>query len=298
MHLVHHPGYDLRLGEHVFPSAKFQLIRDRVIEAGLAFEEDILRPDPATRDQMILAHDSEWIDALSRGTLTLQQVVRLEIPYSQQIVRAFFLMCGGSILAARQALLHGWAYNIGGGFHHAFPGHGEGFCAVNDVAVALRVLLAEGQIRRAMVIDVDVHHGNGTAAMFADSPEVFTISLHQWNNYPHEKPASSIDVHLPDGTGDDAYLAQLSAVCRTAIPAFQPDLIAYVAGSDPYCQDKLGGLSLTAEGMLRRDETVFETAKSHGVPVFVTLAGGYARELNDTVTLHLNTVRAARRVWR
>jgi acetoin utilization deacetylase AcuC-like enzyme len=297
MHLVHHPGYDLRLGDHVFPSSKFQLIRDRLVETGLASEEEILRPDPATRAEMILAHEPEWIDALSRGTLTLSQVVRLEIPYSQQIVRAFFLMCGGSILAARQALQHGWAYNVGGGFHHAFPGHGEGFCAINDVAVALRVLLQEGRIRRAMVVDLDVHQGNGTAAIFADSPEVFTVSFHQLNNYPHEKPPSSIDVNLPDGTGDEAYLAWLHSVLTIAIPAFRPDLIAYVAGSDPFREDKLGGLSLTHDGMRHRDRIVFETAKGCGVPVFVTLAGGYARNLEDTISLHANTARVARSVW-
>lgn len=295
MRLVHHPGYDLNLGDHVFPSTKFTLIRDRLVSRGDFREEEILRPDPATNEQLLLVHEPDWVDALTHGTLTMSQIVQLEIPYSQQMVRAFRLMAGGSILAARCALEDGASMNLGGGFHHAFPGHGEGFCALNDVAIAIRVLQEEGRITRAMVVDLDVHHGNGTAAIFADSPEVFTISMHQYNNYPATKPPSNIDVHLPDGTGDERYLTLLHEVLAGALDVFRPQLLMYVAGSDPYCEDKLGGLKLTMEGMRRRDESVFALARARSVPVAATTAGGYARRLEDTVELHAQTALAGRR---
>jgi acetoin utilization deacetylase AcuC-like enzyme len=294
MRLVHHPGYDLNLGDHVFPSTKFALIRDRLVSRGDFREEDVLRPDPATNEQLLLVHEPDWVDALTHGTLTMSQIVQLEIPYSQQMVRAFRLMAGGSILAARCALEDGASMNLGGGFHHAFPGHGEGFCALHDVAVAIRVLQEEGRITRAMVVDLDVHHGNGTAAIFADSPDVFTISMHQYNNYPATKPPSNIDVHLPDGTGDEQYMKLLHEVLASALGVFHPQLLMYVAGSDPYCEDKLGGLKLTMEGMRRRDEMVFALARARGVPVVATTAGGYARRLEDTVELHAQTALAGR----
>ncbi len=290
MQLVHHPGYDLHLGDHVFPSAKFQLLRDSLLAQRLVDEEAILRPDPATRDQLCLVHDPEWVDALSHGTLTMQQIVRLEIPYSAQMVRAFKLMCGGTILAARQALAHGWAMNLGGGFHHAFPGHGEGFCALHDVAVAAAVLRAEGTVGRVLILDCDVHHGNGTAAIFADEPEVFTLSLHQYNNYPSAKPPSNVDVHLPDGTGDDEYLRRLREVLAAVAPAFRPELVLYIAGADPYEDDRLGGLKMTRPGLAARDALVLNAFPL--TPVAVTLAGGYARKLADTVAIHAETARA------
>jgi acetoin utilization deacetylase AcuC-like enzyme len=294
MRLVHHPGYDLNLGDHIFPSTKFALIRERLVSRGDFREEDVLRPDPATNEQLLLVHEPDWVNALTHGTLTMSQIVQLEIPYSQQMVRAFRLMAGGSILAARCALEVGASMNLGGGFHHAFPGHGEGFCALNDVAVAIRVLQEEGRISRAMVVDLDVHHGNGTAAIFADSPDVFTISMHQYNNYPATKPPSNIDVHLPDGAGDAPYLALLHDVLTSALDVFRPQLLMYVAGSDPYAEDQLGGLKLTMEGMRKRDETVFALARARGVPVAATTAGGYARRLEDTVELHAQTALAGR----
>jgi acetoin utilization deacetylase AcuC-like enzyme len=199
-------------------------------------------------------------------------------------------------LAARHALERGVGFNVGGGFHHAFPGHGEGFCAVNDIAVAIRKLQSENLVRKAMVVDCDVHHGNGTAAVFAGDLSVFTLSIHQFNNYPSEKPPSSLDIHLADGIGDAEYIHRLGNGYRAALTMFKPDLLIYVAGADPYMEDQLGGLSLTFDGLKERDRLVMWTALTHGTPVAIVLAGGYAQSVEDTVTIHANTAEVARDV--
>jgi acetoin utilization deacetylase AcuC-like enzyme len=212
------------------------------------------------------------------------------------MVHAFWLAAGGTTLAANLALEDGVGYNVGGGFHHAFPDHGEGFCAIHDVAVAIRRLQKDKAIARAMVVDCDVHQGNGTAAIFAKDASVFTLSIQQFNNYPAEKPPSDIDINLADETGDEEYLERLRRAYMPAITGFQPDLLVYVAGADPYYQDQLGGLSLSLEGLKARDRLVFSCALMHHVPVAVALAGGYAVDVNDTVTIHANTAKAAREV--
>jgi len=291
--LVYHDGYDLNLGAHVFPSEKYRLIRERLLAVGFAADGDFATPEPASDDDLTLVHDRGWVTRLKTGTLNPAEAIRLEIPYSRETVDAFWLAAGGSILAARLALRDRIGFNIGGGFHHAFPGHGEGFCAIHDVAVAIRKLQQEGLIERAMVVDTDVHHGNGTAAIFAGDESVFTLSIHQWNNYPSEKPPSNLDIHLQDGTGDEEYLARLEEGCRRAMDEFKPELVMYVAGGDPYAEDKLGGLSLSIAGLAARDRRVFDLALSRGCAVAVALAGGYAQRLEDTVTIHSNTVRAA-----
>jgi acetoin utilization deacetylase AcuC-like enzyme len=212
------------------------------------------------------------------------------------MVEAFWLAAGGTTLAARHALAMGVGFNIGGGFHHAFPGHGEGFCAINDIAVAVRRLQHEKSIRRAMVVDCDVHHGNGTAAIFAGDASVFTLSIHQFNNYPSEKPPSSLDIHLADGIGDAEYLHRLANGYRAALSMFKPELIVYVAGADPYMEDQLGGLALTFDGLKERDRMVIRTALKHQTPVAIVLAGGYAQSVEDTVTIHANTAEMAKEV--
>lgn len=290
--LIYHEGYDLNFGPHVFPSQKYRLIRERLLAAGFAGEDDFLEPSPASDEDLLLVHQRGWIERLKNGTLTFHDVRLLEVPYSRQMVRAFILAAGGTILAGEQALQDGIGFNIGGGFHHAFPDHGEGFCAIHDVAVAIRALQKRGLIRKAMVIDCDVHQGNGTASIFAGDPDVFTLSIHQFNNYPAVKPPSNIDIHLEDGVGDEEYLGKLSAAAHTAITAFRPDLLFYIAGADPYYQDQLGGLSLSLEGLKERDRLVIELALSRRIPVAVTLAGGYAEKLDDTVTIHANTAYA------
>lgn len=294
--LVYHPGYDLNLGEHVFPAQKYHWLHDRLLKTGFACEEDFVAPQPASDEDVLLLHDSGWVAKLRDGTLTYQDILRLEIPYSRQTVDAFWLAAGGTILAARLALEMGFAFHVGGGFHHAFAAHGEGFCAINDVAIAVRRLQKDGLIRRAMTIDCDVHHGNGTAALFAGDPSVFTLSIHQFNNYPSEKPLSSLDIHLADNTGDEEYLKRLENGVKAALLMFRPDLIIYLAGADPYCEDQLGGLSLTFQGLMDRDRFVIETAFAEKIPVATVLAGGYALNVQDTLTIHANTAAVAKSV--
>ena len=291
--LVYHDDYDLNLGSHVFPSQKYRLIRDRMLADRFAEPSDFVEPEPATDEEILLVHQRGWMTRLKQGTLDYLELMKLEIPYSQQMVRAFWLAAGGTTLASRLALRDGVGFNIGGGFHHAFPGHGEGFCAIHDVAVAIRKLQQERLIERAMVIDCDVHDGNGTAAIFASDPTVFTLSIHQFHNYPSIKPPSNIDVNLEDGAGDEEYLDRLDAACRQAFREFQPQLILYVAGADPYREDQLGGLCLSIEGLKARDRVVFDLARQQNAPVAVTLAGGYAMNVEDTVTIHCNTAKAA-----
>jgi acetoin utilization deacetylase AcuC-like enzyme len=293
-HLVYHEGYDLNLGQHVFPSQKFRLIRDRLLSEGFAAPDDVVAPEPASDDDLILVHSPDWVERLKGGKLTSEEILQLEIPYSAEMVGAFWLAAGGTTLAGRLALDEGVSFNIGGGFHHAFPDHGEGFCAINDIAVAIRKLQHEGEISRAMVVDCDVHHGNGTAAIFAGDASVFTLSIHQYNNYPAAKPNSSVDVHLSDGVGDEEYLERLSAAFRFPLHGFEPDLLVYVAGADPYSEDQLGGLNLTLEGLQRRDRLVIEAALREGTAVAIVLAGGYAVEVRDTVTIHSNTAKVAK----
>lgn len=288
--IIYAAGYDLNLGHHVFQTAKYALIHEMLLRRRVADAADFRVPVAATREELLSAHASHWINRLENGRLNYHEILRMEIPYSRAMIQATFLATGGSIEAAHIALDCGAAVNLGGGFHHAFHAHGEGFCAINDIAVAIRVLQREGRVRKAMVIDCDVHQGNGTAAIFATDKSVFTLSLHQANNYPNTKPPSNLDVNLDDGVGDREYLAKLRAACEESIANFEPELVVYVAGADPYFDDELGGLSLSKEGLLIRDRVVFNACLRHGVPVAVVLAGGYARYLEDTVEIHANTV--------
>jgi acetoin utilization deacetylase AcuC-like enzyme len=351
--LIYTDGYYLPIGQHVFPAEKYRRIRDRLLESAAVGLEDFLTPQPAKDEDILLVHKPDYVHKLKTGTLSAREEIQLEVPYSPELVRAFWLAAGGSILAASQALEDGVAISIGGGFHHAFSDHGEGFCMINDVAVAIRRMQHDGKIRRAMTVDCDVHQGNGTASIFAgmripaqplpswsapvlgrssfeqippvarddkplgdttelDAPDsddpqavvrhahdgdVFTISLHQQNNYPAWKPPSSIDVDLPDGIGDDDYLAWLDNALSFGLRQFEPELICYIAGADPYKDDQLGGLALTLEGLQRRDELVFTVARARNIPVMVTCAGGYAHNVEDTVTIHCNTVLGAKNVF-
>ena len=294
--LVYHDRYDLNLGAHVFPSQKFRLIADAVRHEGIATQEDFLQPSAATDEDILRVHTADWVRKLKTGTLTASDVMKLEIPYSPELVEAVWLAAGGTILAGQSALRDGFGMNLGGGFHHAYPGHGEGFCAIHDVGVAIRRLQADKLVRRAMVVDTDVHHGNGTAAIFRDDPSVFTISIHQENNYPADKPPSSIDLNMLDRADDDEYLGVLIPAVQNALDEFCPDVVFYVGGADPYCEDQLGGLSLTKKGLMERDRKIFEAARRRGIPVATTLAGGYARRVEDTVRIHVNTILAARDV--
>jgi len=292
--VVYHDKYDLNLGPHVFPSQKFRLIAEALVAEKIATREDFAQPEPANDQDILRVHTPEWVRKLKTGTLTASEVMLLEIPYSQELVDAVWLAAGGSILAAQCALRDGFGANLGGGFHHAYPDHGEGFCAIHDVAVAIRRLQADGAIRNAIVVDTDVHHGNGTAAIFRNDPSVFTISIHQENNYPAHKPPSNVDLNMADRVDDDEYLDALVPAVQKALDDFRPELLFYVGGADPFCEDQLGGLSLTKNGLKERDRRVFEEARRRGIPVATALAGGYARRVEDTVRIHVNTILAAR----
>jgi acetoin utilization deacetylase AcuC-like enzyme len=294
--LIYHPKYDLNLGDHVFPSQKYRWLRGRFIRSCFASEEDFVAPEPASDEDVLLVHDPAWVTKLKKGTLSYQEILRLEIPYSRQMVEAFWYAAGGTILTARLALETGFAYHVGGGFHHAFREHGEGFCAINDVAIAIRRLQKDGAIHRAMVIDCDVHHGNGTAAVFAGDDSVYTFSMQQLNNYPAEKPPSSLEIHLKDRTDDQEYLERLENGVKAALAMFRPELIVYLAGADPFYEDQLGGLSLSFQGLRNRDQFVIETALAEKIPVATVLAGGYAVNPEDTVTIHANTAAVAKEV--
>jgi acetoin utilization deacetylase AcuC-like enzyme len=323
--LVYSDDYYLPIGSHVFPAEKYQRIHERLLESGVADAKDFVSPQPASDEDILLVHTSQYVHKLKTGTLSAREELEMEIPYSPELVRAFWLAAGGSILAADYALNDRVAFNIGGGFHHAFPDHGEGFCMIHDVAVAIRRMQRDEKIRTAMTVDCDVHQGNGTAVIFAGvrvpsdqlpsvggaripvphtararnthAGDVFTISLHQENNYPAFKPPSSIDVDLPDEIGDDDYLAWLDNALSSGLRQFEPELLCYIAGADPYREDQLGGLSLTIEGLKKRDELVFRVARARDIPVMVTIAGGYAHKVDDTVTIHCNTVVAAKEVF-
>ncbi|MDP9339334.1 MAG: histone deacetylase [Acidobacteriota bacterium] len=294
--IVYHPRYDLNLGAHVFPSQKFRLIAAKLISSDVADTSDFLEPKPATDEDLLRVHTPSWVHKLKTGTLSASEIMKLEVPYSPELVEAVWLAAGGSILAAQSALRDGFGCNLSGGFHHAYANHGEGFCAIHDVAVAVRHLQAHGQIRNAMIVDTDVHHGNGTASIFADDRSVFTVSIHQENNYPAHKPPSDVDLNMRDGAGNDEYLAALMPTVVRCLDNFNPDMVFYVGGADPYAEDQLGGLRLTLEGLKRRDREVFEAARSRGIPVATALAGGYARRVEDTVAIHVNTIVAAREI--
>jgi len=296
--LVYHPRYDLNLGTHVFPSEKFRLLYELLLAEGIAESRDVLQPELAGDEDLLRVHTSEWVGKLKNGTLTPSEIMKLEVPYSPELAEAVWLAAGGSILAGQMALRDGFASNLGGGFHHAYANHGEGFCAIHDVAVAIKRLQHDGAIKKAIIVDTDVHHGNGTAHIFRDDDSVFTLSIHQLNNYPAYKPPSNLDLDLNDGVEDEEYLGALLPGLEKSLDTFCPDVLFYVGGADPYCEDQLGGLRLSKSGLKARDKGVFQLARARKIPVATTLAGGYARRLPDTIRIHANTIVAGQEVIR
>jgi len=295
MHVVYSPHYRVDIGRHVFPTEKYRLVTARLLEARLVQPSDILEPEPASWEDLGLVHTDGYLAGLRDGTLSEDAILQLELPWSREMVDGFRTMVGGTMLAARRAVEDRTIVaHVGGGLHHAFPDHGEGFCPFNDVAVAVRVLQRDALIDRAAIVDLDVHHGNGTAFIFESDPRVFTFSMHQQHNYPLWKPRGSLDIGLADGTGDAAFLEQLERALP-AVMASAPQCVVYLAGADPYEQDQLGGLRLTRDGLRRRDRMVIETVRRAGVPLAVVLAGGYARRVEDTVAIHVATIDEARR---
>ncbi len=293
LRVVWSPHYEVDIGPHVFPTHKYRLVRERLLRNGLLDERDFVEAEPAQADDIRRVHTSEYLRKIQDDDFSMSERLLLEVPFTPALRVASVLCCGGTLLTARIALDDGVCAHLGGGFHHAFADHGEGFCLLNDVAVAAAALLAEGSVERVLIVDLDVHQGNGTAAIFSHRQDVFTFSMHQDRNYPAHKPASDLDVGLPDGLGDSPYLDALASNLGFILSSQRPELVIYLAGADPYREDQLGGLRLTSDGLSQRDAYVIGAARDAGAAVAVVLAGGYAFRQDDTVSIHTETVRQA-----
>jgi len=309
LNLLYSARYHVDIGLHVFPTTKYRLVHARLLETGVIQASDVIEPMPASWPELALVHTTDYLANMRNGTMSDEDIAELELPWSKEMVDGFRVMVGGTIEAASIAcgvdrspegpphtprnVAQGVspAIHIGGGLHHAFPHHGEGFCPFNDVAVAARVLQARG-LERVSIIDLDVHHGNGTAFIFESDPRVFTFSMHQQHNYPMWKPRGSLDIGLPDGTHDATFLHELERALPRVM-AHRPDCVFYLAGADPYEDDQLGGLKLTRHGLRQRDRMVIRTVREARVPLVVVLAGGYARRVEDTVAIHMATIEEA-----
>jgi len=291
------PYYYAEIGEnHVFPIKKFELVRNQLLHEGTLQSSEIIEPEPVEIEDVLLVHTEDYVTRLRTGNLTTKEIRRLGLPWSEALVRRSFLATSGTINAARFALENSVASNLAGGTHHSFPDRGEGFCVLNDVAVAIRVLQRENLARKFLIVDCDVHQGNGTAFIFKDDADVFTFSMHGAKNYPLFKENSTVDIELPDKTGDTEFLETLNEALPR-IFTHEPDLVFYLGGADPFENDKLGRLGLTIAGLRRRDEMVLSYAKEREVPIVTVMSGGYAKDINDTVEIHSNTIRAAKAVF-
>ena len=294
MHLWSSARYTFPLPPgHRFPIAKYELLRRRVVADGLVSAGLVHDPPRAPAEALRRVHTDDYVNRLTEGRLSAEELRQIGFPWTEPLVERSYRAVGGTCEAARAALDAGIAMNLAGGTHHAFADRGEGFCVFNDVAVAIRMLQDEGRIRRAAIIDLDVHQGNGTHAIFAGDASVFTFSMHGGRNYPFAKVAGCMDVELDDRTGDEDYLARLAATLPDVLSIAQPDLVVYLAGADPHVRDRLGRLALSLDGLARRDAMVLSACREVGIPVAITIAGGYGREIGDTVQAHVNTVRVA-----
>ena len=283
---------------HRFPMEKYARLRERLMGSGLFGADDFHVPEAASDSELLRAHDAGYVQRVVRGTLDKNDIRRIGFPWSEAMVERSRRSSGATLAACRAALEDGCAANLAGGTHHAFRDRGEGFCVFNDAAVAALAMRAEGKVERVAIIDCDVHQGNGTAAILASRPECFTFSIHGARNYPFDKETSDLDVELPDGTGDDTYLTALQAALGPVFARGKPDLVIYLAGADPYEDDRLGRLKLTKAGLAERDQLVFDKVRQRGLPIAIAMAGGYARQIDDTVEIHANTVCAAARHFR
>ncbi len=295
--IFYSPYYYADIGEgHVFPIKKFELVRDKLFAEETLSLSEIIEPQPATIEDVLLVHTEDYISRLCGRALTAREIRKLGLPWSQSLVRRSFLATSGTINAAKYALETGVSSNLAGGTHHAFPDRGEGFCVLNDVAVAVRVLQRKNLAKKFLIVDCDVHQGNGTAFIFKNDPSVFTFSMHGAKNYPLFKEISNLDIELPDKTSDKEYLETLNeALPRVFL--HNPDIVFYLGGADPFERDKLGRLGLTIKGLRERDKTVLEFAKQRETPIVTVMSGGYALDINDTVEIHCNTIRAVKEVF-
>lgn len=295
MPLVYSPDYHVDIGQHVFPIEKYRRVAHLLQTRHHWPPEWFFEPAPAQPGQLLRVHSARYLQDLGQCRINARTAYS-ELPLSRDIVDMFVLVCGGTIQTAELALLHGCAVHIGGGFHHAFAERAEGFCYLNDLAVAARAMQAEQNVQQLMIIDCDLHQGNGTARIFQDDETVFTFSIHQRDLYPI-KEKSDVDIHLPNGVGDEDYLRQLVQHVPAALDAFRPQMILYQAGADPYAGDQLGDLRLTIDGLAERDRLIYRWAAERRVPIAVTLGGGYAFNTEDTVAIHVNTCLLAKEVW-
>lgn len=286
MNFIFSPRYAADIGGHVFPTRKFALVAELLKNSG-----SIKEPSLPSREDLLLAHTPQWVDKVLNRTMTLDDETLMELPFTEEVSLAHRLQVSGTILACRSALERGVGLHIGGGSHHAFADHGEGFCVLNDIAAGIIQMRVERRISRAAVIDLDVHQGNGTAAIFSGDPDTFTFSMHQENLYPEKKPAGSLDIGLPEGLGDEDYVSILEKNLPRVFEG-EPELVVYQAGVDCGENDLLGGLKLTSQGLLKRDQLVYEACRKRGVPIAVTLGGGYSRDIHETAALHAQTISA------
>jgi acetoin utilization deacetylase AcuC-like enzyme len=284
--------------DHRFPMQKYRLLREQVVAQGILPLANLIIPEAATDEQILRAHDREYLERAKHGTLTPKEMRRIGFPWSPEMIERSRRSSGATIAACQTALTEGVAVNLAGGTHHAFRDHGEGYCVFNDSAIAARAMQAEGLVRRVVILDCDVHQGNGTAAITADDNTIFTFSIHGAKNFPFHKEKSNLDIELDDGTGDENYLAMLEEGVQRALALANADLAIYLAGADPYAGDRLGRLKVSMEGLARRDKFVLEICNQQQLPVAVTMAGGYAHQVEDIVAIHTQTVRTADEVAR
>jgi acetoin utilization deacetylase AcuC-like enzyme len=297
MRVFYTSHYYAEIGDgHIFPIRKFELVRDRLLAEGTLTPAELIEPAPVALDDVLLVHTSDYVTRLCNGELTPREIRRLGLPWSNSLVRRSFYAAGGTLAAAEIALDEGYGSNLAGGTHHSFADRGEGFCVLNDVAIAIRSLRARTLIKRAAIIDCDVHQGNGTATIFSGDEDTFAFSIHGSNNYPLFKIKSTLDVELPDGTGDAEYLKCLGNNLP-AIFAHEPEIVFYLAGADPYSGDKLGRLALSIEGLRERDACVLRECYERETPVVTVMSGGYGKDINDTIEIHCNTIRIVKDVF-
>ena len=297
MQVFYSPRYYADIGPgHVFPIRKFELVRDQLLAEGTLEPSELVEPSPAPLEDVLLVHTNDYVSRLCSGNLTPKEIRRLGLPWSESLVQRSFYAVGGTLAATRASLTEGYSSNLAGGTHHSFPERGEGFCVLNDVAIAIRAMRAQKLIQRAAIVDCDVHQGNGTATIFAGDDDTFTLSIHGANNYPLFKAQSTLDVELDDGTSDTEYLETL-AKCLPAVFAYDPEIVFYLAGADPYKGDKLGRLALSIDGLRERDAFVLRVCYEREIPIVTVMSGGYGKDINDTIEIHCNTIRAVKEIF-
>ena len=297
MQVFYTPRYYADIGQgHIFPIRKFELVRDKLLAEGTLYPEEIIEPGQAPLEAVLMVHTEDYVSRLCSGDLTPKEIRRLGLPWSESLVRRSFYAVGGTLAATQASLTEGYSSNLAGGTHHSFADRGEGFCVLNDVAIAIRAMRARKLIQRAAIVDCDVHQGNGTATIFDADADTFTFSMHGANNYPLFKARSTLDVELPDETSDAAYMEALAGHLPHVFQS-DPDIVFYLAGADPYRGDKLGRLALSIDGLRERDAYVLRECYEREIPIVTVMSGGYGKDINDTIEIHYNTIRLVKEIF-